>query len=195
MPSEQAPQAWLPSWTSIPVLWCPSPEEPDFFSVNWEQGLDWYRSFFRRIDATLVDASVNYTMGRLVAASDDPPDAIPRRIHEVSPEARFVYLVRDPAERCHSAYWHEVRAGREKRTLREAVEQSRYYVTSSYYIRSRDNPELRRVSDTDVVGDLIAVSAPVPGHVVAQELQHCDAEVLEGAVALVVGSMSVHQPP
>jgi hypothetical protein len=111
------------------------PKEPDFFSVNWEQGLDWYRSCFRRLDATLVDASVNYTMGRLVAASDDPPDAIPRRIHEVSPQARFVYLVRDPAERCHSAYWHEVRADREKSTLREAVEQSRYYVTSSYYHR------------------------------------------------------------
>src|SRR5271170_7655187 len=61
--------------------------------------------------------------------------------------------------------------------------------------RSRDNPELRWVYDTEVVGDLIAVSAPVPGHVVAQEVEHCAAEVLEGAVALVVGGMSVHQPP
>ena len=61
--------------------------------------------------------------------------------------------------------------------------------------RSRDDPELRWVYDTEVVGDLIAVSAPVPGHVVAQEVQHCAAEVREGAVALVVGGMSVHQPP
>ena len=33
--------------------------------------------------------------------------------------------------------------------------------------RSRDNPERRWVYDTKVVGDLIAVGAPVPRHVVA----------------------------
>src|SRR5271166_2239524 len=61
--------------------------------------------------------------------------------------------------------------------------------------RSHDNPELLWIDDPEVIRDLIAVSAPVPGHVVAQEVQHCDAEVLEGAVALVVRGMSVHQPP
>src|SRR6478752_7197573 len=60
---------------------------------------------------------------------------------------------------------------------------------------SHDNPELLWIDDPEVVGDLVAVSAPVPGHVVAQEVQHCDAEVLEGAVALVVGGVSVHQAP
>ncbi len=66
---------------------------------------------------------------------------------------------------------------------------------SDHIPRSRDNPELRWVYDTEVVRDLIAVGAPVPGHVVAQEVQHCDAEVPKGAVALVVGGVSVHQPP
>ena len=61
--------------------------------------------------------------------------------------------------------------------------------------RSRDNPELRWVYDTEVVGDFVAVGTPVSGHFVVQEVQHCAAEVLEGAVALVVGGMSVHQPP
>jgi hypothetical protein len=113
-----------------------TPKEPDFFSVNWNQGLDWYRSRFRRHDATLVDASVNYTMTMLATSaklSEDLSDTVPRRIHEVSPQARFVYMVRDPAERCYSAYWHEVRAGREELPLKEAVDQSRYYVMASYY--------------------------------------------------------------
>ena len=61
--------------------------------------------------------------------------------------------------------------------------------------RSRDNPEFLWIDDSEVVGDLIAVGAPVPGHVVAQEVQHRGAEVLEGAVALVVGGVPVHQPP
>ena len=64
-----------------------------------------------------------------------------------------------------------------------------------YIPRSHDNPELLWIDDPEVIRDLIAVSAPVPGHIVAQEVQHCDAEVLEGAVALVVRGMPVHQPP
>lgn len=110
-----------------------NPKEPDFFSVNWEQGLDWYRSRFRRDAAILLDASVSYTMTRPDQTSGQVPDYVPRRIHEVSPHAKFIYLVRDPAERCYSAYWHEVRAGRERRSLREAVKGSAYYVMASYY--------------------------------------------------------------
>jgi sulfotransferase family protein len=111
------------------------PKEPDFFSVNWNNGLDWYRGRFRRHDATLIDASVNYTMVANSGGSRQLPDTVPQRIYELSPKAKFVYLVRDPGERCHSAYWHEVRASRESRSLRQAVEQSAYYVMASYYHR------------------------------------------------------------
>jgi hypothetical protein len=118
-----------------PEIELSNPKEPDFFSVHWEQGLDWYRSRFRRLDANLIDASVSYTMARKVPGSNELPDVVPRRIQQVSPEARFIYLVRDPAERCNSAYWHDVRAGREKRSLRMAVEQAAYYAMASYYHR------------------------------------------------------------
>jgi Sulfotransferase domain len=112
-----------------------TPKEPDFFSVNWDRGFDWYRSCFRRVDATLIDASVNYTMARLAACTEGQSDLVPRRIHQVSPEARFVYLVRDPAERCYSAYWHEVRSGREDLSLEQAVSRPRYYVMASFYAK------------------------------------------------------------
>ena len=112
-----------------------TPKETDFFSINFAQGLAWYRARFRRLDALLVDASVSYTMANPMPTSDELPDVVPRRLHQVSPSARFIYLVRDPAERCHSAYWHDVRAGRERRSLRAAVEQSAYYSMASYYHR------------------------------------------------------------
>ena len=118
-----------------PSIGLSTPKEPDFFSVNWERGLDWYRACFRLPNATLIDASVSYTMAWPSPSSDELPDTVPRLIHQVSPQAKFVYLVRDPGERCHSAYWHEVRAGRERRSLREAVERSAYYVMASYYHR------------------------------------------------------------
>jgi hypothetical protein len=118
-----------------PAIVLSTPKEPDFFSVNWGCGLDWYRAQFRRPDAFLIDASVSYTMAWQLPSADELPDVVPRLIHQVNPRAKFVYLVRDPAERCNSAYWHEVRTGRERRPLREAVEQSSYYVMASYYHR------------------------------------------------------------
>jgi hypothetical protein len=104
-------------------------KEPDFFHVNWDRGIEWYRTCFREPRDILVDASPSYTMA--------PPDdeTVPARIFALQPLARFIYLVRDPAERCHSAYWHEVRSGREGRTLRDAVTQQAYYVHASYYYR------------------------------------------------------------
>ncbi len=116
-----------------PKIVLSTPKEPDFFSVNWESGLDWYRSCFRRLDAILIDASVGYSMAKSSTLLGDRPDVVPSRIHEVSPQARFVYMVRDPAERCYSAYWHEVRAGRERLSLHEAVDRSHYYVMASFY--------------------------------------------------------------
>jgi hypothetical protein len=118
-----------------PAMVLSTPKETDFFSVNFAHGLDWYRARFRRLDAILIDASVSYTMANPEPTSNELPDDVPRLIRQVSPDARFIYLVRDPAERCHSAYWHDVRAGRESRPLRVAVEQSAYYSMASYYHR------------------------------------------------------------
>lgn len=112
-----------------PQIGVARPKEPDFFHVNWDRGIEWYRSCFREPRDILVDASPSYTMS--------PPDeeTVPARIFALQPLARFIYLVRDPAERCHSAYWHEVRSGRERRSLRDAVAQQAYYVHASYYYR------------------------------------------------------------
>ncbi len=74
----------------------------------------------------------------------------------------------------------------------EAGKWAREYYTIP---RSRDNPEVCWVNDTEIVGDLVAISAPVLWQVVAQEGQHRDAEICERGVALVVGDLSVHQPP
>src|SRR5579875_1836664 len=110
-------------------------KEPDFFHTYWNNGLDWYRSRFQREDGVLIDASVSYTMIPFDPATGEVPDDIPGRIHQVSPDAKFIYITRDPAERCYSAYWHEVRLGTEKRPLRQAVQQHAYYTMASYYDR------------------------------------------------------------
>ncbi len=109
------------------------PKEPDFFNAHWNRGLDWYRTRFSRTDAVLLDASVSYSMAPAIEWERGCEKNVPQRINALSPAARFIYIVRDPADRCYSAYWHDVRAGREKRSLREAVERKAYYTMASYY--------------------------------------------------------------
>ena len=114
-----------------PDIMMSNPKEPDFLSVNWDRGLEWYRSCFKREDRILVDASVNYTMQPVRQGMRYK--VVARRAFELSPQARFVYIVRDPAERCYSAYWHDVRSGREGRSLKQAVAEGAYYTHASFY--------------------------------------------------------------
>ncbi len=67
--------------------------------------------------------------------------------------------------------------------------------TDNIIPRSRQNPKIRGRDDAEIVRDLVAVEAPVPGYLLAQERQDRVAEVAEGLVALVVGDVLVHQTP
>ena len=60
---------------------------------------------------------------------------------------------------------------------------------------SRDNPVFDWVDYPEIVGDFVAVCAPVAWHLVTQECEHGDAEILETRVAPVVGDVAMHQPP
>lgn len=110
-----------------------TPKEPDFLTVNWDQGRDWYRTCFRQPKEILVDASVSYTMADVGPHGFQNAAVAPRRAFEMSPDAKFIYIVRAPADRCYSAYLHDVRAGREKRPLRQAIEEHAYYASASWY--------------------------------------------------------------
>lgn len=48
-------------------------------------------------------------------------ERVPERIGELVPDAKFVYLVRDPIERTISHYRHAVASGKERRSLRAAL--------------------------------------------------------------------------
>jgi hypothetical protein len=110
-----------------------TPKETDFFTWNCERGLEWYRSCFSGSGRLLLDASPSYSMAA-IDGNGVADDTTPGRIRAASPDARFIYIVRDPAERCYSAYLQEVRNGRELVPLRKAVEQFRhYYLDPSLY--------------------------------------------------------------
>lgn len=116
-----------------PQIALSTPKEPNFFGAKWDRSLDWYRACFP--DATpaavFLDATTGYAMDRLNGGA--AKDTIPRRIHELRPDARFIYVLRDPVERAYSGYWHNVRLGVETRPFRDALAANPGYVSPGCY--------------------------------------------------------------
>ncbi len=87
-----------------PGVFMTTPKEPNFFSDDdvFARGPDWYASLFA--DAAPGDlkgeASTHYTK------LPDYPDCA-ARLHAALPQARLIYLTRDPVERLISHYIHE----------------------------------------------------------------------------------------
>ena len=61
--------------------------------------------------------------------------------------------------------------------------------------RSPEDPKILGVDDSEVVSHLVAIIAPFPGYLDAQEVQDRLTEVLERRIAPVVRDVPVHQPP
>jgi hypothetical protein len=120
-------------WLGLqPEVFVPHVKEPNYFSDEdeWKKGIDRYRSLFRDAasDQCVGEASVNYS---------DPSRApvAAARMMDVIPDAKLVFVARDPVERARSHYRHEVLRGREKRSLGAALASPgcRYVERSLYY--------------------------------------------------------------
>jgi hypothetical protein len=117
-----------------PDLTLSRPKEPDFYTGRWNKGLDWYRSRFPDAgNAVLLDASTSYSMAPVVPDERSIMNDVPRRIFELRPDARFIYIVRDPVDRAISAYWHAVRNGDERRPIQESLTEDSMYLRASRY--------------------------------------------------------------
>lgn len=78
-------------------------KELDFFveEKNWGQGLDWYKSQFKASSNTIYgESSPNYTKSHAFPG-------VPKRIFEVLPDVKLIYLLRDPIERIVSHHSHQ----------------------------------------------------------------------------------------
>lgn len=75
----------------------------DFFSRNYDQGLDWYRRQFEgRGDETAVgEKSSSY-----IIADDAPP-----RIAGYNPDVKLIFVLRNPVDRAYSHYCMWLRGG------------------------------------------------------------------------------------
>ena len=92
------PDIYIPSDT----LYKPGAREVHYFDENYTEDVDWYTWHFKEA-------------GKRMPGEKSPgymyyPEC-PRRIHDVIPDAKLIFVLRDPVDRAYSAYWMHRRNG------------------------------------------------------------------------------------
>jgi hypothetical protein len=127
---------------SHPAIFMCQPEEPSYFvdakqlkklwPYMWEQGFwrsedNYLRLFEATGDATILgEASTSYTKRPMVSG-------VAEKLHRFNPDARLIYLTRDPVERTISHYWHMVRYHAEHRPILDAIQAAPQFLDVSHY--------------------------------------------------------------
>ncbi|MBV9286644.1 MAG: sulfotransferase, partial [Hyphomicrobiales bacterium] len=103
--------------------------QPELWRQKYWRSQEDYLKLFRSAsnnEAYFGEASVYYTFLPLATG-------VTARIKRFSPNARLIYIMRDPTERAISHYWHRVLYNSEHRSLQEAIEVDNRYRDISYY--------------------------------------------------------------
>jgi hypothetical protein len=112
-----------------PQVQMSKPKELNFFveHLNWDLGLDWYRGRFDERFPVRGESSPHYTnLPRFGEVAE--------RIHRHIPDAKLIYMVRDPIGRILSHWRHATGAGYETRSMEEVLARSdQTYVSRSLY--------------------------------------------------------------
>jgi len=130
-------------------------KEMQFFmdSGTWHKGVDWYIRQFPLNVKTLMEAH-----GGGYSAYPKETE-VPQRIHDLVPDARFIYVVRDPIERIISRYVHNYSNSDEHRTINEAlsdlddieyVPQSLYFMQIEQYLKYFDASRFLIIASEDL---------------------------------------------
>jgi hypothetical protein len=106
-----------------------NPKEPWYFSDYHNRGLAWYESCFAHNPnaKAIIDFSTTY--------SQYPHfDGIPKKLWEAVPEAKFIYIVRDPLDRAISQYYFH-RQLYKPATFEEAIRDEAIIEPGLYYMQ------------------------------------------------------------
>jgi hypothetical protein len=131
-----------------PQIQMSKPKELNFFveGLNWDLGLDWYASRFDDRFEVRGESSPHYTnLPRC--------EGVPERIHEHCPDARLIYMVRDPIKRILSHWVHATGAGYETRELVPTLSapDSSYIHRSMYWMQLQPFLELFDRSQIEII--------------------------------------------
>jgi len=132
-------------------------KELNFFSypTTWERGVKWYESQFQGIGNIRGEASPSYTMYPVFLD-------VPNRMHSVIPDAKLIYIVRDPIDRIISHYLHQWYRNRvdgafqdlfsdlTNKKVQHFINTSRYHMQLSKYLDYFDMSRISVISLEDL---------------------------------------------
>jgi hypothetical protein len=111
------------------------PKELNFFIAerNFPRGLEWYRAHFDPRATVRGESSPNYT-------AYPQHVGVPERMHATVPDAKLLYMVRDPIDRIAAHWVHNFAKRREKGDLRATL----MHPSTSYLARSHYYTQLQQ---------------------------------------------------
>ncbi len=111
------------------------PKELNFFIAerNYPRGFDWYRAHFDPRARVRGESSPNY-------AAYPQHVGVPERMHAAVPEAKLLYMVRDPIDRIAAHWVHNFAKRREKGDLHATL----MHPNTSYLARSHYHMQLQQ---------------------------------------------------
>ena len=118
-----------------PEITMSTPKELNFFiqERNWQRGLEWYREHFDPSSPVRGESSPNYT-------TYPHHLGVAERMREVVPDAKLIFLVRDPIERIAAHWVHNYAKRRERGDLRTTL----LHPNTTYVLRSQFHLQLRQ---------------------------------------------------
>lgn len=146
---DQHPEVHMARRTDVTVK-----EMSYFWRDDWYERRDWYGSHFDVPEPVRGEASPAYS------AFAYHPD-VPRRIHELIPDVRLIYLVRDPIERIVS-HWVQLRADGVSKPFAQYMQTyddagnrivcpSRYYTQIREYLRYHSPDQIQVIDQRDLL--------------------------------------------
>jgi hypothetical protein len=82
-----------------PNVFLPRQHMLHYFDINYSLGSMWYDRYYEKSSSSQILGDSTVTYGRDVHAL--------QRVAEYNPEAKIIYLLRNPINRAFSHYWHE----------------------------------------------------------------------------------------
>jgi hypothetical protein len=139
-----------------PEIQMSKPKELNFFveELNWDLGVDWYASRFDDRFKVRGESSPHYTnLPRFGGVAE--------RIHDHCPDARLIYMVRDPIKRILSHWVHATGAGYETGEMvavlsepRSAyIDRSKYWMQLQPFLRVFDREQIEVITQEELQGE------------------------------------------
>jgi hypothetical protein len=101
----------------------PLTKEINFFDQNYARGERWYRMHFP-IAARATEQSAGESEG-LFCIEASPhymfEPQVASRVHQLLPDAKAIFLLRNPVNRAYSHHQHQVRRGQETRSFEQCI--------------------------------------------------------------------------